>query len=71
MARYNHQGDRLPASILLEAIEVAHCVEDDKPAASAHRELGYVELLRGRYDRAQRWLHAAVSLAADDPAERA
>jgi len=59
------------AGILLEAIEVAHRLEDDTPAAQAHRELGYVELLRGRYDRAQRWLHAAVSLAGDDPAERA
>ena len=39
--------------------------------AQAHRELGYVELLRGRYDRAQRWLRDAVSLAGDDPAERA
>jgi DNA-binding SARP family transcriptional activator len=58
------------AGILLEAIEVAHRVEDDS-AAQAHRELGYVELLRGRYDRAQRWLHQAVSLAGDDLSERA
>jgi DNA-binding SARP family transcriptional activator len=56
------------AGVLLEAIEVLH---DDKSAAQAHRELGYVELLRGRYDRAQRWLQAAVSLAGDDTAERA
>jgi len=56
------------ASVLLQAIEVLH---DDKSAAHAHRELGYVELLRGRYDRAQRWLQAAVSLAGDDTAERA
>ena len=40
-------------------------------AAAASRELGYVELLRGRYDRAQRWLASAEDLAADDPAERA
>jgi len=59
------------AGVLLEAIEVAHRVEDDALAAQAHRELGYVELLRGRYDRAQRWLHGAVSLAGEDPAERA
>lgn len=59
------------AGILLEAIEVTGRLEGDKPVAQAHRELGYVELLRGRYDRAQRWLHAAVSLAGDDPAERA
>lgn len=59
------------AGILLEAIEVAHRVGDDRPAAQAHRELGYVELLRGRYDRAQRWLHDAISLAGDDTTERA
>jgi DNA-binding SARP family transcriptional activator len=57
------------ASILLEAVEVAHRVEDNPLVAQAHRELGYVELLRGRYDRAQRWLHEAVSLG--DAAERA
>jgi tetratricopeptide (TPR) repeat protein len=59
------------AGILLEAIEVAQRVEDETPTAQAHRELGYVELLRGRYDRAQRWLQRAVSLASHDPAERA
>ncbi|WP_132213888.1 BTAD domain-containing putative transcriptional regulator [Kribbella steppae] len=59
------------AGVLLEAIEVAHRIDDDTLAAQAHRELGYVELLRGRYDRAQRWLHGAVSLAGNDPAELA
>jgi DNA-binding SARP family transcriptional activator len=39
-------------------------------AAAASRELGYVELLRGRYDRAQRWLEHAGDLAGDDGAER-
>jgi DNA-binding SARP family transcriptional activator len=59
------------AGVLLQAIEAAHRVKDDTLAAQAYRELGYVELLRGRYDRAQRWLHEAVSLAGDDPTERA
>jgi tetratricopeptide (TPR) repeat protein len=59
------------AGILLEAIEVGQRLDNATTAAQAHRELGYVELLRGRYDRAQRWLRGAVSLATDDPTERA
>ncbi len=38
-------------------------------AASACRELGYVEFLRGRYARALAWLRRADSLAGDDPLE--
>ena len=59
------------ASILHEAIAVAERTGAAAPAAQAHRELGYVELLRGRYDRAQRWLRRAAALAGDDQAERA
>jgi DNA-binding SARP family transcriptional activator len=59
------------AGILHEAIGVAERIGNGAPAAQAHRELGYVELLRGRYDRAQRWLRRAASLAGDDQAERA
>jgi DNA-binding SARP family transcriptional activator len=59
------------AGILHEAIGVAERAGTAAAAAQAHRELGYVELLRGRYDRAQRWLRRAASLAVDDPAERA
>jgi len=59
------------AGVLHEAIGVAERIGAAPPAAQAHRELGYVELLRGRYDRAQRWLRKAVSLASDDPVERA
>ena len=59
------------AGILHEAIAVAERTGTPAPSAQAHRELGYVELLRGRYDRAQRWLRRAGSLAADDQAERA
>jgi DNA-binding SARP family transcriptional activator len=59
------------AGVLHEAIAVAERMSADAASAQAHRELGYVEMLRGRYDRAQRWLRRAVSLAADDPTERA
>lgn len=39
--------------------------------AAARRELGYVEMLRARYDRAQTWLAEALDAAADDVAEQA
>lgn len=59
------------AGILHEAIAVAERAGSPTPAAQAHRELGYIELLRGRYDRAQRWLRRAASLAGEDQDERA
>jgi DNA-binding SARP family transcriptional activator len=59
------------AGILHEAIALAERSRTAAPAVQAHRELGYVELLRGRYDRAQRWLRRAASLAGDDQVERA
>lgn len=58
------------AGILHEAIAVAEGTGSPAPA-QAHRELGYVDLLRGRYDRAQHWLLQAASLAVDDQEERA
>jgi DNA-binding SARP family transcriptional activator len=58
------------AGVLHEAIAVAERTASAAPAAQAHRELGYVDLLRGRYDRAQHWLLQAASLAGDDQAER-
>jgi DNA-binding SARP family transcriptional activator len=59
------------AGILHEAIAVSERTGNVAPPAQAHRELGYVELLRGRYDRSHRWLRRAASLARDDPTERA
>jgi tetratricopeptide (TPR) repeat protein len=38
-------------------------------AATASRELAYVELLRGRYERARRWLESAALWAGDDDGE--
>lgn len=40
-------------------------------AAAACRELGYVEFLLGRYERAQAWLERAATLAVGDVAEQA
>ena len=59
------------AGVLHEAIAVADRIGTPESAAQAHRELGYVDLLRGRYDRAQRWLRDATTLAGDEPTERA
>jgi DNA-binding SARP family transcriptional activator len=59
------------AGVLHEAIAVADRIGRPESAALAHRELGYVDLLRGRYDRAQRWLQDATTLAGDEPSERA
>jgi DNA-binding SARP family transcriptional activator len=59
------------AGILHEAIAVSERIGTVALPAQAHRELGYVELLRGRYDRSQRWLRRAAALAGDDQAERA
>lgn len=59
------------AGVLLEAIDVAERIGAPESAVSAHRELGFVELLRGRYDRAQRRLKDALELAGDEPGERA
>jgi tetratricopeptide (TPR) repeat protein len=42
----------------------------DSPAAAAARELGYVEFLQARYERAEAWLARALRLAVADPAER-
>jgi DNA-binding SARP family transcriptional activator len=56
---------------LYEADEIA--VTNDLPdaAARARAELGYVDFLRGRYDRAELWLTEAVTVAAGSPATTA
>jgi len=62
--------DEEGAMALHEALAVG---QDASPplAAAACRELGYVEFLRGRYERALVWLRRAVPLAGDDRAEQA
>ncbi len=59
------------AGILHETIGIADRIGAPELAAQAHRELGYIELLRGRYDRAQHWLQTATTLADEEPTERA
>lgn len=64
-----HDGEG--AAVLLEAIDLADRAGISELAGTAYRELGYVELLRGRYDRAQQWLDRALALVGEDPVERA
>ena len=62
--------DEEGATALHEALEVGR---DASPAlaAAACRELGYVEFLRGRYERTLAWLQRATPLAGGDGAEQA
>lgn len=59
------------AGLLHEAAAFADRLGHEAGAAHAQRELGYVETLRGRYERAQHWLRNAASRAGGDPTERA
>lgn len=56
-------SDEEGAAVLHRAIEVVAQTGDDALAATANRELGYVEFLRGGYARAESWLSRAASLA--------
>ena len=62
--------DEEAAAALHEALAVASRTDLASVAAAAARELGFVEFLRGRYERAERWLARAAEFAPDDPAER-
>ena len=62
--------DEEGAAALHEALALGQ--EEAKPLASAAcRELGYVELLRGSYERALGWMDRATNLAGDDTTEQA
>jgi DNA-binding SARP family transcriptional activator len=62
--------DEEAAAALHEALAVAAWSDLTSVAAAASRELGYVELLQGRYERAHGWLTRAEALASDSTAER-
>jgi DNA-binding SARP family transcriptional activator len=63
--------DEEGAAALHRAIAAAEAAGERGLAASAHRELGYVEMLRGDYARASNWLRAAEDLAGGDPVQLA
>jgi len=52
-----------------DEIALAHGLLND--AAQARAELGYVDFLRGRYDRAELWLTDALEYASGSPSVRA
>ncbi len=65
---YIHGGrgrDGEGATALHAALGVAEEIGDDHLASEACRELGYVEMLRARYDRADAWLTRALDVAPD------
>ena len=62
--------DEEGATALHEALEVGRNASPAL-AAAACRELGYVEFLRGRYERTLAWLQRAAPLAGGDRAEQA
>jgi DNA-binding SARP family transcriptional activator len=63
--------DEEGAVALHEAISLAASTGQSSLAAAAHRELGYVEMLRGRYERAEGRLAEALALAGEDISQRA
>lgn len=63
--------DEEGAAALHRSIAAAETTGQRAMAASAHRELGYIEVLRGDYPRARTWLRTAEELADDDPLEMA
>lgn len=64
-------GDEEGAAVLHRAITVAAQTGDGALAATAHRELGYIQFLRGSYARAETWLSRAAALAASQGEELA
>jgi DNA-binding SARP family transcriptional activator len=64
-------SDQDGLALLHEAIPLAVARDLPGVAAKATRELGYVDMLRGRYERAQRWFAAAAEHATGDDEELA
>lgn len=63
--------DEEGAASLHEGGELAEACAEHLLAATAWRELAWVEFLRGRHHRVRLWLARATAEAGDDPAERA
>jgi DNA-binding SARP family transcriptional activator len=59
--------DEAGLAALYEADQIALAHDQANAVAQARAELGYVDFLRGRYDRAEYWLTDALKLAAGSP----
>lgn len=57
--------------VLHRAIDVASEAGLGRVVAGSRRELGYVEMLGGRYDRGRTWLEHALEAVGDDAGEEA
>jgi len=57
--------------VLHRAIDVASEAGLDRVVAGSQRELGYVEMLAARYDRARTWLEQALEAVGDEVGEEA
>jgi tetratricopeptide (TPR) repeat protein len=64
-------ADQDAVGLLHEAVCLYESVGDPASTATAMRELGYVEMLRGRYPRADVWFTRAAGVAGLHDAERA
>jgi DNA-binding SARP family transcriptional activator len=62
--------DEEGVAALVEAERIALASGDAEAASRARAELGYVDFLRARYDRAERWLSQALT-GSDSPSTRA
>ena len=59
--------DEEGVSTLVEAERIALAHGDNEAAASARAELGYVDFLRARYDRAERWFGQVLEQGSSSP----
>lgn len=63
--------DEEGVATLTEAERIALAQGDREAAARARAELGYVDFLRARYDRAERWFGQVLSQGSDSPSTTA
>jgi hypothetical protein len=63
--------DEEGAAALHEAISLAVTTGQRSLIGTAYRELGFVEFLRGRYERAELLLGESIAVSGDQPAGRA
>lgn len=59
--------DEEGTAVLTEAERIALAEGDQEAVARARAELGYVDFLRGRYDRAERWLAQVLDNGSESP----
>jgi len=69
LIHYPRGRDEEGSILLRQSIVVGEEAGIGSLVAGAKRELGYVEMLRARYDRARAWLEDALTSVGDDVAE--